>query len=243
MNPSMSFIRRPLTTALALPLLALALAACDVGSTDSTTAVVSDDDGTIYNFSGLYLPENDNEYLVYPTNRQSGTKLTWIRLLQYGSVLEAYDNAGKTWDGSISTITEGNASFTLEGSTTAGAAVNIAGTLRYANQSSTMDAAWIEPSFSGSIFAQATVASPATNAPNASLQITPESTTQFSREFVASGGSGSYTWRVSDTAIGTVSPNTGSRVTYTSTGVLGTNTITVTDSGGNTATARAIYIP
>ena len=81
-------------------------------------------------------------------------------------MLEAYDNAGMSWDGQISSVTtEGTASFTLAGRTTAGADVEIIGSLRYASQNSTMDAAWIEPSFSGSIIARASVSSPTTNNP------------------------------------------------------------------------------
>ncbi len=171
MNTSASRAWRPLAAAALFALLALALAACDIGSTDSTTAIVSDNSGNIYNFSGLYLnpnntSSNDALPLVYPTNRQSGRSLFWLRILQYGSVLEAYDNAGMSWDGQISSVTtEGTASFTLAGKTTAGADVEIIGSLRYASQNSTMDAAWIEPSFSGSIIARASVSSPTTNNP------------------------------------------------------------------------------
>ena len=51
--------------ALALPLAALVFAGCDVGSTDSTAAVVSDDDGTIYNFAGFYMhPDTDGTNIV-----------------------------------------------------------------------------------------------------------------------------------------------------------------------------------
>lgn len=166
----------PLAVAAAFSLLALGLAACDIGSTDSTSAVVSDDAGNIYDFSGMYISVSNSvdnadgiNALVYPANRQSGKTLTWLRLLQYGSVLEAYDNAGLSWEGKISSVTtEGTASFTLTGKTTAGADVEIIGSLRYASQNSTLDAAWIEPSFSGSIIARASVSSPTTNTPPSS---------------------------------------------------------------------------
>ncbi|MDD2520577.1 MAG: hypothetical protein PHR34_06450 [Kiritimatiellae bacterium] len=182
MNTSASRAWRPLAAAALFALLALALAACDIGSTDSTTAIVSDNSGRIYNFSGLYVGITNNTantedtnnppsvvYLVQPEGRQSGRALIWLRILQYGSVLEAYDNAGMSWDGQISSVTtEGTASFTLTGKTTAGADVEIIGSLRYASQNSTLDAAWIEPSFSGSIIARASVSSPTTNTPPSS---------------------------------------------------------------------------
>ncbi len=112
-----------------------------------------DTDGTIYNFAGLYLPAAPTrKFLVYRSAGKAESN-TWIRLLQYGNVLEAY-NASKSWDGGISSITDGNASFNLRGQTTAGAAVEIADASHYTNQNSAMDAAWIEPGFSGSIFAR-----------------------------------------------------------------------------------------
>lgn len=212
-----------------------ALAGCDVDSVDSTTAVPSDNSGKIYNYSGLYLPAGTNfSVLVFPTNRQSGVTLTWLRLLQYGTVLEGYDNANKTWTGKISGIREGNASFTLEGATTAGNAVTLAGSLRYAEQSSTMDAAWIEPGFSGSIFARAAVSAPTTNTPITSLNIAPTSATLSTgnptRTFTASGGSGSYTWSHSNASCGSLSATTGNSITYTRLAA-GTDTLTVSSEG------------
>ncbi|HOE01483.1 MAG TPA: hypothetical protein PLD40_10425 [Kiritimatiellia bacterium] len=212
-----------------------ALAGCDVDSVDSTTAVPSDNSGKIYNYSGLYLPAGTNvDLLVFPTNRQSGVKLTWLRLLQYGTVLEGYDNANKTWTGKISSINEGNASFTLEGTTTAGNHVNVAGSLRYADQNSTMDATWIEPGFSGSIFARAAVSAPSTNTPITSLSISPTSATlsigNSTRTFTASGGSGNYTWTHSNASCGSLSATTGNSITYTRLAA-GTDTLTVSSEG------------
>ena len=202
MNIFRTAVRRALLPALALPLLALGLAACDIDSVDSTTSNVADNDGTIYNFAGLYANNTTNGLapLVFPLNRQSGVALTWLRLLQYGSVIEAYDNAGMTWAGSISTIQGGTATFSLLGRTTAGLATEIAGTLVYSDQQSVMDAAWIEPSFSGNLYAIATVAPSATNSPSPtnspSIVLTASSSTIASGgtvTFTASGGS-SYTW-------------------------------------------------
>lgn len=242
----------PLAVAAAFSLLALGLAACDIGSTDSTSAVVSDDAGNIYDFSGMYISVSNSvdnadgiNALVYPANRQSGKTLTWLRLLQYGSVLEGYDNAGMNWDGSISAQNGETASFNLQGKTTVGAAVEIAGTLTYVSQLSTMDATWIEPSFAGSIFAQATVSPVVTNSPIGSLSISPTSasfsTNDLSESFSAVGGTSPYTWSVSDSSRGTLSSSSGETVTYTSAHVEGNNTITVKDANGATATATATY--
>lgn len=224
---------RALALALALPLAALAIAGCDVGSTDSTTAVVSDNAGNIYNYSGLYMSITNesgstNGYgtLVFPAGRQSGTALIWMRLLQYGSALEAYDNAGLAWSGSISVQNDTSASFSLQGRTTAGNSVEIFGTLDYAAQLSTMDATWIEPGFAGSIFAQATVSPVVTNSPTPTnnptgdVSVSPGSATlttnDATRVFTASGGDGNYTWSYSGTG-GSLLNTTGTTNTFTRT--------------------------
>lgn len=227
MNIFRTAVSRALVAALALPLSTL-LAGCDVGSADSTAAVLSDNAGTIYNFSGLYMhPDidrnstNDPPALVYPNSegrRPSGEILTFLRLLQYGSVLEAYDSAGLTWYGSISSLQGGTATFRLSGRTTVGQSVEIAGTMAYASQQSTMDATWIEPSYYGNLSAKATVAPANTNSPVAGLTITPTSATLSStfttQEFTARGGSGTYTW-THNNSCGKLSATTGSSITYT----------------------------
>lgn len=230
---------RLLAFSLAWPLAAL-LGACSV---DSTTAVPSDNSGTIYNFSGLYTRTDSNgvqQVLVFPTNKQTGVDLTWMRVLQYGNVLEAYDNAGQNWSGSISGLQEATASFSLQGQTTAGQAVEITGTMDYQDQRSFMNAAWIEPSFAGSILAQATVSPAATNAPGGgSVSISPGSaviTVNGSRAFTASGGSGTYTWTQSNSARGTLSSTTGTTITYEWKSS-GPDVLTVTSGGSSDSAA------
>ena len=245
MNFSRPISLRPFAAALALLAAAVFFAACDLDSVDSTTSVISDNDGTIYDFSGLYARTSSStngtnvlNALVYPTGQQSGTTLTWLRLIQYGSVLEGYDNAGMNWEGSISSIASGTAQFNLQGKTTAGAGVEIAGALRYADQSSTLDATWIEPGFAGSIYAQATVSPATTNTPVGEVEISPDSATlnndNDQETFSATGGSGSYSWSVSG-GIGNLSTTTGSSTTFTRTNN-GSGTLTV-PSGSNSDTA------
>ena len=264
----MNILRTPLFRALAVaaavPLISLFLAACDVDSADSTTAVVSDNSGTIYSYAGLYMRDSSNSTsgvaLVYPEGQQSGTVLTWIRLLQYGSVLEGYDNADQNWSGSISAQNGAVASFTLSGQTSAGNSVEIVGTLSSASSSSsstttsngatsvsatsaTMDASWLESGFSGSIFAKATT-SPATSNATKELSISPTSASLNSNKvtqvFTASGGAGSFTWTLSSTNYGSLS-SSGNQATFTASGDAGTTTITVTDTNGASATATATY--
>lgn len=235
--------------ALLAAVLPVAFLACDVGSTDSVSGTVSDSSGTVYDFSGTYYPVENAETLVSPATRQSGQLLTWLRLVQYGSRLEGYDSAKKTWAGKISAVTGGgNAAFTLSGSTTTGHSVDIVGTLRYADGASTMDGSWIEDSGSAaSIYAKAAVAAPATNSPSpsgTSLSISPSSRTVSpgsSATFTASGGSSPYSWSLSTTSYGTLSTTSGSSTTFTATTTTSSSsrtlTLTVTDSASETASA------
>lgn len=247
MNPFRTAAFRVLAFGLALPLAALlGTVGCDVDSTDSTTSVISDNEGNIYSYAGLYMNTEEgstNGYgaLVFPAGKQSGVKLIWLRLLQYGSVLEGYDNAGMTWAGSLTAQNGGVASFGLKGRTTAGVSVDVAGTLSYASQESTMDASWIEPGFAGSIFGKATVSPAATNTPiSNNVRISPtnatlNSTTGTQMVFNATGGNGTYSWS-HNSSVGTLSATTGSSITYRYASA-GNDTLTVT-SDGKSASAR-----
>ncbi len=234
-------VPRALFLSLALPLV-IALAGCETGSVDSTTAVLSDNSGTIYNFAGLYMHPSTSSTnvlpLVFPNqepgNRPTGELITSLRLLQYGSALEAYDSAGMTWAGSISAIQNGTATFSLRGRTTAGMSTEIAGTLVYADQRSTMDATWIEPAFYGSLYAQATVAPSATNNPSSSLSLAASTYNVSSNETVtltASGGTSSYSWP-SSVAYGTFSYS-GSIASYTRTAGTADNSVTISVTSGS----------
>lgn len=231
MNAFRTAAFRALALGLVLPFAALLwTVGCDVDSTDSTTSTISDNEGNVYNYSGLYMNTeagSTNGYgaLVFPEGKQSGTVLTWLRLLQYGSVLEGYDNAGMTWAGSLTAQNGAVANFSLVGRTTAGQSVDVAGTLSYASQQSTLDATWIEPAFAGSLFGTATVSPVVTNSPvptnvTVDIAVSPGSATlatngQF-QVFTASGGNGSYAWSFSGSG-GTLSAQSGSSVTFTRT--------------------------
>ena len=242
MNPFRTTAFRALAFGLALPLAALlGTIGCDVDSTDSTTSVVSDNDGKIHSYAGLYMNTEEgstNGYgaLVFPANRQSGVKLIWLRLLQYGSVLEGYDNAGMTWAGSISAQNGAVASFGLQGRTTAGVSVDIAGTLSYADQQSTLDASWIEPGFAGSIFGTAAVSPVATNSPitTNALTLTASPTSlalSESSQLKAKSGTGSYSWPT-NAAFGTIT-SSGDSAVYKRTSGAATDSATITVTSGS----------
>ncbi len=241
---------KKLLFALLSAVLPLAFLACDVGSTDSVSGTVADSSGTVYDFSGTYYPVENAETLVNPASMQSGQLLTWLRLVQYGSVLEGYDNAKKSWSGKIASVTSsGNAAFTLSGSTTTGHAVEIVGTLRYADGASTMDGSWIEDvGNAASIYAKAAVAPPSTNSPSPSpsstLSVAPSSKTiavGSSASFSASGGKSPYTWSLSSPAYGSLSSTSGSTTTFaaTTSPVSGSPTVTLTVTDSSSASAYA----
>jgi len=234
---------RRVAVVLAVPLMALACTGCDMDSPDSTAAVPSNNDGKQYNFSGLYarptLDEEGNPIaLVFPIatgNRPSGKLISSLRLLQYGTVLEAYDSAGMTWRGSISALNGDTATFSIRGRTTAGMSTEIAGTMVYANEKSKMNATWIEPNYYGSLFAEATVS------PLVGVTISPSTanlTTNGQKQaFTAKGGT-DFNWSHTNHVAGELDKTKGDTVTYTRKGAggdrltvtseLGTKSVTIT---------------
>ena len=240
----MNIVHNPFSRALLLPLLALGLSACDMNSVDSTSAVISDSTTPfrILNFSGLYMnPDNDSSTngllsLVFPNesgNKPSGQSITSLRLLQYGSVLEGYDSANQTWSGKISSLSSETATFSLQGRTTAGISVELAGTMVYKDQQSTMDATWIEPSYYGTLIAQATVSPANTNSPVTGLSLVASSTQlslNGSSTITASGGTSSYEWP-SSVPYGTFSSSGNPRI-YTRTSGVSSNSVTISVTSG-----------
>lgn len=234
---------RRVAVVLAVSLMALACTGCDMDSPDSTAAVPSNNDGKQYNFSGLYarptLDEEGNPIaLVFPIatgNRPSGKLITSLRLLQYGTVLEAYDSAGMTWRGSISALDGNTATFSIRGRTTAGMSTEIAGTMVYQDTTSKMNATWIEPNYYGSLFAQATVSPITTNTPAGRVAISPSTATLTTNSptqiFTATGGT-TFNWSQSNPAAGSLNKTQGTTVTYTRNGV-GKDTLTVKSELGS----------
>lgn len=201
---------------------------CELDSADSTVREV----GIIV--QGYYTNPDGGRIV----GRNSGAPITSLDIRQFGDQLEAIDNNNQVFRGTIGNASQNNASYTLEGYTTAGKWGIMSGVFEVSGSSSTMRGTWIEDDFYSTVYATATVPTNGGGG-GASLTISPSSATLSSNNqtqvFTASGGSGSYTWSLSSNT-GTVSPTTGSSVTYTRTSS-GNNTITVTDSKGNTKSA------
>ena len=201
-------------------------------------------------FSGFY--DNGGSPL---TTEQTGAKVTELNLRQTGDRLEAVDNNGIIFKGTLGEVSldsSGQASsiFDLNGRTTANGDVTISGTIIGQQNQGVMHGTWIEPTLFGSFLAKGTISTITTNngggggstngTSDVGISPTSASLTSSSstRSFTASGGSGSYTWRVSNSGIGSVNPTTGNTVTYTRSST-GTNTLIVTDANdsGNSASA------
>ncbi len=218
---------RWLWVAMAVPISLLG-AGCEVGSADSTERQVG------ISVDGIYAGTLAGGRL---TSRNSGAPVTQLNLRQAGAALEATDNNGIRFAGSINGETSTRAPFTLEGRTTAGAVVNVVGTINVSGTSASMIGSWVEPSLVGDVQASASVS---TNAPPVtSLTLTPSGlinlTVGNSRSFSASGGSGSYTWSLGNSGLGSLSSSSGASVTYTASSA-GSQTISV-QSGGSSQSA------
>lgn len=214
-----------------MPLLILALCGCEVGSADSVVRMVAID------FSGFYQGYGTNgSQMVVPPN--SGTEVTLLNLRQNGDQLEAIDNNGLVFRGTLGNLVDTTASFTLEGQTTVGQAVTISGTLNGSGTEATMRGTWIEPSQYSTLSAKGVINPSPTNT-EGEVDISPSTANltanQQTQTFTASGGTESYTWSVLNSN-GVLSASSGSSVTYTRTSA-GDNQVTVRDSAGDTASA------
>lgn len=114
----MKFLR-PGLIALALLASAAIYMGCEVDSADTFSRDVATD------FSGLYKGCDDGPIV----SGISGSNITSLDLRQSGDTLEAVDNNGGLWRGSLGEVQGGRSSFELKGSTTGGAQAWFSGTL------------------------------------------------------------------------------------------------------------------
>lgn len=190
------------------------------------------------------------------TSRNSGMQISSLDLRQNGDRLEAIDNAGNVWKGSLGEFNGTSSSFELVGKTSTDVEGRFSGTLT-ANQAADtstnaivgnaqgiMTGTYIEDDLYGTFYAAATIPgiiidSGGGTTNGSGLIISPSSMTLASngasQQFTASGGSGNYTWTLSSGS-GSLSSTTGSSVNYVRTSS-GNNTITVTDG---TLSAQAV---
>src|SRR5690606_16763717 len=77
---------------------------------------------------------------------------------QSGDRLNAVDNQGGRWNGSIGRADAGLATFNLKGATSSGAEVILTGTIVVNGTDATLTGTWVEPGLTAAASAQATVA-------------------------------------------------------------------------------------
>ncbi len=133
-----------------LPALAttMVMTACEVGSADDVAPVMSSGDRVI-NVSGVYRNSDANQNngnLVDPDNG-----VTYLNLRQNGDQLEAIDNGRVVYRGSIGSVSEGNASFNVEGITGAGRTL-ISGNISVSGNQGVMRATLIEPNRTRNVY-------------------------------------------------------------------------------------------
>lgn len=151
-------------TAAALALLAAAalhFTGCESSSPNSVERNVGVD------YTGFYAGQNSGNIPV----KNSGTPITFMNVRQTGSKLEAVDNTGFVWNGSIGNNPSAEnlqATFTLKGRTTVGNDVTISGNLNKDSAGATvahMTGTWIEPTFYSVVRAIGTVSATVSNSP------------------------------------------------------------------------------
>lgn len=204
------------------------LVGCEVGSPDTVIRQVA------LTIAGFYANSGGNI-----VSENTGEAIETLNLIQDGSDLQAIDNNGRIFRGSISASSESSAQIQLTGATSAGAQGIIQAVVTVSGSSATMQGTWIEPSLYGTVYGTATV--PTNGGSGGTITISgPSSVTNNSTTtFTATGGSGTYTWTVGTSSLGTIAGSGASGV-YVANSSDGTQTIKVTASGGGSGTKTVI---
>lgn len=212
-----------------------ALSACDISSSGSATRNVP------IVVEGFYARAN-GEAIV---SRTSGAPVRNLNLRQSGDQLEAIDNNGIVFRGTIGQVIEGSrASFTMEGRSTSGNRATLTGNFNVSGSVSTMSGSWIEDMLVGQLFATAQVPTNTVTDPGAGQVAISPSTADLrvgqSTTFTASGGRGAFTWSLSNNSLADISASGDRNATLTLTPrVAGNLVLTARDGAATPATATA----
>ena len=214
---------------LAASLNLLILTGCEVDSSETGSRNVD------INVWGVYHGQEDHYTTL--VNNCSGSRPEYFDLRQYGDQLEAIDNHGIVFRGTIGSVNSDakTCSFTLEGKTTVGNRVIVNGNINISGSIAIMEGTWIEDSLYAVLYGKATAPAQPTNK-TISLTISPNPVTAGSTAtLTVSNGSGSYPNWSCNTNLGTVSYSSGSTATYNAKTNTGQQTVSVTDSAGSQA--------
>ncbi len=225
----------PLALLSAALLAPLFLVGCDVD--DEELSVTREIEAYV---QGVYRNNDTNINAGFLVANNSGSPVEQLDLRQSGSELQAIDNHGILFDGTLGRfVNDDTIEFELNGKTSVGNEATISGTIKVTDGKGQMRGTWIEPSLTSTVYGEATGPTIQTNAPvtsNLTIGISGAMPTNTgdTASFTASGGSGSYTWTL-DAATGTLSPTQNSNpVTYQRTKD-GNDVLRATDSVNNKA--------
>lgn len=154
---------------------------CTVDSANGTSRTVGISVGGIYRYDSSSCG-NDGRFVT----ANSGRPVISLDLRQAGDSLEAIDNNGIIFRGTIGNVVDNSASFNLEGATTAGNSALISGNIAVSGGKGVMQATWVENTFFATLCGSSTGQSVTTNAPpptngttNASITIGFQATEQL----------------------------------------------------------------
>lgn len=133
---------------------------CSVDSADSVIRSVSINVGGVYRYNESACGGNGRF-----VSANSGSPVISFDLRQAGDTLEAIDNNGSIYRGTIGNVQETVASFNLEGITTAGNRALVSGNITVNGNQGLMQATWIEDSFFATLCGSSTGQSVTTNTP------------------------------------------------------------------------------
>ena len=241
----MKFARAALLS-LALCSTALLYLGCEIDSADEFLRNVTTD------FTGFYDNPNGGNLV----EKNSGEAITTLDLRQTGDRLEAVDNNGSIWRGTLGEVRNGTTTFSMDGRTTDGTEGTFSGTLSSsdggtsasgttASVQGTMQGTYIEFDRFSTFYGTATI--PGTSGGSdgggdgtgvaisaSSSQIT---NATGSITLSASGGSSPYSWSITSGggALSDTSTGEGESTTYNRNSAAdGTAEIRVQDSSGDT---------
>ena len=133
---------------------------CTVDSANGTARTVGINVAGIYRYDAAVCG-NDGRFVT----ANSGRAVNYLDLRQVGDKLEAIDNNGIIFRGTIGNVQDSSASFNLEGVTTIGGSVVVSGNIAVSGNKGTMQATWIENNFFATLCGSSTGQSVITNAP------------------------------------------------------------------------------
>ncbi|HMP89596.1 MAG TPA: hypothetical protein PJ991_05320 [Kiritimatiellia bacterium] len=138
----------------------LLLSACKIDSANSVSRTVN------AIVTGVYRNTDTNMNNGRLVSANTGNAVTSLDVRQAGDQLEAIDNNGIIFRGTIGNVSDNAASFNLEGRTTAGNRALISGNIQIGGGQGVMRATWIEDTLYGTVFGVANGPTVVTNIPS-----------------------------------------------------------------------------